>query len=147
MLTNRFVISANFMKLIISFLLIFQLLTVSLFGGEFAELPALYHHYQKHKAESPIPLDFVTFLAMHYFDNNHIEKDAAHHSLPFQHNNHGENALAKDFQLFTPIKNKYRFSITFLSEKIPYPKEEKLPDPVLRSVFQPPPKNITFSLI
>lgn len=50
---------------------------------ELNKLPALFHHYQKHKQLSN-GLSFISFLEMHYADAAHHKQDQKeHHKLPF----------------------------------------------------------------
>ena len=50
---------------------------------ELGKLPALFHHYQKHRQLSN-ELSFVSFLEMHYADASHHNQDQKeHHKLPF----------------------------------------------------------------
>ena len=50
---------------------------------ELGKLPALFEHYQKHRAYN-INLTFLSFLEMHYADEAHHTQDhKEHHKLPF----------------------------------------------------------------
>jgi hypothetical protein len=50
---------------------------------ELGKLPALFHHFSKHKADKA-DLSFLHFLEMHYSDQAHHKQDhKEHHKLPF----------------------------------------------------------------
>jgi len=50
---------------------------------ELTKLPALFQHYQKHRAYNS-ELSFLSFLEMHYANASHHTQDhKEHHKLPF----------------------------------------------------------------
>ncbi|MBX7240258.1 MAG: hypothetical protein K1X92_00820 [Bacteroidia bacterium] len=128
------------MKFTFTLLLIFQFLTVNLFGREVVELPNLYKHYQKHNLESKTPVSLLDFVYMHYFDDNHTQNDSEHNDLPFQHQHSETLILYKDFQFQTPLKSKHE-TVSDIPYKIPLTDEKGFNSMVVNVVFQPP-KNV-----
>ena len=57
--------------------------------SDISNLPALWSHYQMHKALSP-GITFLSFLHLHYdADSKHAEQDPLHHQkLPFSKHQH-----------------------------------------------------------
>ncbi len=128
------------MKLTLTFLIIFQFLTVNLFGREVVELPNLYKHYQKHNQESGNQTSMTEFILLHYFDDFHTQNDSDHSELPFQHQHNETLILCKDFQINTPLNNKLPLVLS-TPYKIPLADEKDFNSMVIKTVFQPP-KNV-----
>ena len=56
-----------------------------------------YHHLNEHKED----ISFVEFLALHYLDQNHLQKDKhEHEELPLH--NHGSHCQAESFMIVSP---------------------------------------------
>jgi hypothetical protein len=72
------------MRRINAIVLLFLYLSVNIDLQELMRVPFLFGHYDEHRQRNP-EVDFVTFIVLHYFDDDSNDADAERHrQLPFK---------------------------------------------------------------
>lgn len=71
-----------FVRHLILFLLILQLVGGNAIGGELMKMPFLIRHFALHRVARPVD-SLVDFLRLHYANGKHRDTDSTHRQLPF----------------------------------------------------------------
>lgn len=107
--------------------------------GEMSKLPALYQHYQIHKAQNA-EISFVDFLALHYGASfAQHSGDHSHSNLPMKdHHHHTGGCCASPIVLIGPPAPLPLPHLVSDSDRAVFSDKNFHPSLHLKDIFQPP---------